>query len=716
MGKRSAPKGVPGTNRDIFRLSLVLITLITGVGVRFYHISYPHIATMDTGFFSGFAKNLATYGFIEQRFLPTRWFFADTGDRLYHISHPPLAHNGLALLFRIFGFHGAVYHVFNIVTVGLLGAIFLYLILAYKLNRNVAIWALVFWAIIPSGAYFERIHFMDGQASVMITMMLYFFFKFSEKPHLMYGIPLTFSCIMGVLFNWNFLFVLPFLVLYSLIIRKHVRLSLIITLFSILIGSSYMIISSIIRGNSGVPIDPGISSESSVMRYWVQYLAEKAYRYRDMLFSISFYRGMFGQFLVHFTMVSLIIPFLWIWAVRKENFAGKDISLKIVLPLLLASPLTIFFVVAPRTALMHLWTLHLILPAMATLFGIVMDHLISRRNLLARFLAVFVTGGLLFFSAPTIYRLHGLSEYHTVSVRAGRLISQFSDRARFAVAGNIDTLSAYTDIPVLEYTVIENTSKEYLKGENTKLPSFIVLQPVGVVVTDADPEALDKEFSQHGYHHWLRDPVNVWTNVQTENLFLLMDQYSIPPEADEDVRYRPEPCYLVSGDNLLRGFYHELPQGKIQETVFKDIDISEGLEELHFSVLVQGSSSNQIPPVHYKVELYDGNTRVILVAGELDSSLSLKHLSVDIRRFSGRKVDITFRSETGYDIDDGFLCWSEPRMLSKSFVARKTFRIGSRPDIYIDPFDGRGEARRSWGLGQAFAFWGLSYDVRNSAR
>ncbi len=696
MGKRPIAKGMLGIKGNILQIALVLIILAVGVGVRFYHISYPHIATQDTGFFSGFAKNLDTYGFVEQRFLPTFWFFADTGDRLYHISHPPLVHNTLGLLYRIFGYHGAVYHVYNIVTGGLLGAIFLYLLLAYKLNRNVAIWGLVVWAIIPSGAYFERIHFMDSQACVMITAMLYFFFKFSEKPRPMYGIPLALSCVIGVLSNWNFLFVLPFLILYSLIIRKCVRLSLIITLFSILIGLGYMIISSMIQGNSGVPIDPGISPELGVMRHWIDYIVDHAYG--NTLFSVYFYWRMFRQFVIHFTAVSLIIPFLWIWAVRKESFSGKNISLKIVLPLLLASPLIVFFIFGPGTAVGHLWTLHLLLPAMATLFGIVMYYLISRRNLWDRLLIVFVMGGLLFFSVPAIYRLHGLSKYHTVSVRAGRLISQFSEQARFAVAGNEDTLSAYTDIPVLCFAGRERITKDFLEGEKTKLPcypglslrqkpSFIVLNRVWVPVTDADSEAMDKEFSQYGYYHWLRDPVNIWTNVQTENLFLFMDQYSSTSEGDNEVSNQPSPCYLVSGDNLLRGFYHELTQSKRRETVFRGIDISEGLRELHFSVLVQGSSSKHIPQVHYAVLLYEGNTYHLMVEGDLESSLSLKHLSVDISKFSGRRIDVIFRSETEGDNNGSFLYWSEPRMVGEKFIPKKTFLVGPEPDIYRDnPF------------------------------
>lgn len=671
----------------LFYLLLFLLIITIGIVLRSYHLFYPIISTQDTGFIPAFAKNMAEYGIVKSSFLPIRNYFANTGIITYHSSHPPLVHIGLALSFMTFGVNEAVYRLFNILTGGVLSATFLYLLLSYKLNRKVAIWSVVFWAVIPSGAYFERMYSMHIQAISMIIMMLFFFFKFSENPRLIYGIPLGLSCLLGALTDTSFQFVFPLLIIYCFIKRSHIRLSLIVAGFSAVILCAYLIYSQLTFSTNG--IFSAISLSNTTVN-WLAYAKLKLEPYK--IFNVQYFARVYRLFLLHFTEISLIILGLSIFIVVRKTFNKDNFEWYITLPLLLIAPAVIYITLVAHNTLGHIWTLYWFLPALSCFFGISMDYCFSKNKWFYYLLGLSLVVALIIFAIPNFYKLHSPSDYKIANVRVGQLISIFSEEAQYALMDNYDTIAYYSDIPISEHRGRERIAEDYFKDDpknQEESPSFIVYNQSSFINRVQGKkrfhefEKFEEYLITQGYHPWLNNPIKGWTNVQTDRLFLFLDQYIIPDEASHDDNLKINDSYFVCKNNLLRGFFHMHKKGGTVKTIFKDIEITENIDKFFFSVIARYTFPyKKITPIHYKIELNNKNNHVILAEGMINSSQFPEHHSVDISKYSGQRFDFIFSSEVENSNKDIFLFWSEPRLISENFIPKKTFDICQQPDIY----------------------------------
>ena len=125
---------------------------------------------------------------------------------------------------------------------------------------------------------------------------------------------------------------------------------------------------------------PGVSSGAglgTILEFWTAYAETKL----DILqiSTAPYLKIIANRFFIHFTVISLIIPVLWLWTIYRDARAGKEIKFKIVLPLLLLSTGVVYIVLVPHNTRGHKWTLYWLLPTMSTVFGIAMDDLVNKQ-------------------------------------------------------------------------------------------------------------------------------------------------------------------------------------------------------------------------------------------------------------------------------------------------------------------------------------------------
>lgn len=678
---------------------LPIFIIILGLVVRFYHISYPFISTQDTGFIPTFSKNMLNNGMSKSHFLPVRNIneATDTTKHVqYHINHPSLTHVGLSLSYKLFGIGERVYRIFNILSGGLILAISLYLLLSYKINKIVGIWALLFWSIIPSGVYFERLFSMTMQSLAWMVAFLYLFFKYNDDKKVSTLILALLSIVCGALSDWHFQFIFPFLIAYCAINKKNLKSSIFFTIISALVLGAYLVYSQNIASGGGLT--------SSVTRDWWEYIQYKVEFQRgwweyirhkvefQKVFTIEYFLRVKRLYLLHFTETAPVIVIIGMIIIGKKTIIDNK-KQYISIPALLIAPGVFYLLTVPHNTMGHIWTLYMFLPGMAFLFGITNYTLFKKESsYLFKIVGIILIVAVMSMSIKTTLNLHQISDYHAANSRVGQLVSNIADRTQTVLVDNYDTVSFYINGPTKELISRDRITDTFLREKNYKKPSVVIfnqggsLDPVSANTNLLKYADVTKVLGAQGYHLWLNNPLLAWTNLNTENLFLLCDQHINREIAGINQKSKINYCYIICRNNILKGFVQEMTENQENTIVFRDVPINQSVDVIKFSLLSfnKPTPKGVVSMITTQINMELDKDIVLIGEEEIAVSRKPKHFSYNIKKYQGKIVNIMLTSMTNSkEARDIRIVWGEPRLEKNGTKFIKEFVVNENPDIYL---------------------------------
>ncbi len=664
--------------------------------IRCYHLNYPFIATQDSGMFPSFARNLAEYGLRAAAFLPVSSHFSD-GEMSHHIAHPPLAHISVALMFQALGIHEWVYRLFNIAS-GLLVGLFLYLLVAWKIGRRAALWALFFWSFIPSSAYFERMFTMNLQAEAASLAFLYFLLHYAETRSRRWLWPTALCCLLGVLSDWNFNFMFPGLLALGIIRRRYLGPVIASGVFCALLLVAFAAYAGLMKHDIA-----GFTWAVKGADYWTGYAKVKLNPWE--IFNPVYLKRIAGLFRLHFTSLGWLLPLGWLLALWSKRRQEEDSFWPLALPLILFSQALVYLVLVPANTYGHIWTLYWLSAPLAACFGILAARLGQSDLRPLRLLPPVLAAALVFLAIPTLARLHRPNLYYTANSRAGQVMARTADRSAYGLVDNHDTLAYYAGFSVFDMPGGRGHLPDLLDQERRsggRLPRVLALnqdyhRPGTWRIY---PPGMEKELLQRGYRPWLRRPVAAWRRPEPTRLYLLMDQFPLPSPSATAAELRGRGLYFLEGSRLLRGFYQEMNNGS-GSTIFQGLALPEGSYRFLASVFLAGDLSRQgRAEVTYRVRVGER----VVARGRLDPSHPQARVRVAMRPWSGRKIDLALEwSARGLSGPGLSLVWGEPRLLEAGFTPQPDFWVSREMKFFPERSMGGGEHPPD--LGAAAHFW-----------
>lgn len=660
--------------------------LVAAIVLRFHHVDYGFVTWQDTGFIAGFAKAMSLAGLWDVGFLSLRYYDVHTGTYTYYVNHPPLTHILVAVLFDIFGPREWAYRSFNLVVGGILGGVFLYRLANEKLGREVAIGALMFWAIAPSTAYFERMFSMSMEALTFMIILTFYFFREDGSPGGWNRIWLFVAAVLGPLFDWHFSFIYVPLFIYCLFDRRR---------FPVLIGAgmatgavtvAYMVYSAgVVAGATSV----SEFLDATLIR-WKSYIVGKVELDKSVFDIVRYLKIIFVRFELHFTKLGVGLVAIWAAVVAFRARRGTMTRWELVIPAILLGPGVIYFVLVPHNTRGHMWTLYFLWPVVAVMFGTVFGAALKLRpRSLGVGLAAGLAAVLVGWSLPIFSALHGLSPYHLANTRTGQVLDIQRDKIRFYAVENQDTFMFYTNVIPSEINGRRNIGRWLAAREKRKLPlpdAIIFNQGYRPMIF---PESADRlarldedygrQMARYGYRATLLRPAPVWTRKPFDDMFLVMDQYKVPAGIAAGRSDQPRLATFMSGGRVLRGIYQAHGGPGHIETKFHDFSVPAGVDALRMTLLLMGGAKG----LRYEVELAAADGTRVTRSGSLNNG-GFRRLDIPARRFRGKVATLTVRSELREGLAGAYFYVAEPRLQSTNLDPENTFVVNPDADIYRD--------------------------------
>ncbi len=669
-------------NESVIKKLIFVLLLITGLSLRFHNISYPLILTQDTGYIPTFAKNLSQTDISENKLIPVRNYYKDTGHIEFHQAHPSMTHNLLSIMFRTFGVKESVYRIFNIVTGGVVGIFALFMLLRMFLGDNTALGALFFWAIIPSSSYFERMFSMTMQAYSMILLFLYLFFRYFKDRSRLNRILLISASVTGPLFDWHYLFIYLFLFIYALKKREYLKMTILTGGISGLMLGMYLL-----HSNISVYTEKVLSVSNISEGWWWEYIKIKFGLFK--IFNMEYSGRVWKLFTIHYTKWMVVIFIIWLCFVLYKTLIKKEKLNNLFLMLyLLFSPGIFYIAMVPHNTIGHIWTLYCLWPSLALIFGSLTAFILKSRKLLGIAGVLIISLPLIYFSSGYFTHLHKISEYHLINTRIGNICSIYAGDDTYLYAENYDTLSFYTDMPVKGAVGNYGYMTEVLKKRGDK-PTFVTLNQKGYINLNIVENSNKSEkfiklndfLKEYGFRLWLKSPAYVWTNFDTSDNYFIMDQYTVPfSMVRNDSSLHLKDCFAVGNGKLMRGIYQEM--GNKRATVTRFMGIKTGDYNLFSFSAVNGGKGDKID-TSYRVEVEHNGKTDTIYKNSMASDEEYVNISVDISAYKAKQVNIVLVAEATDNKNRSFY-WLEPRLEKKESKRKFRFRLKSRPDIYID--------------------------------
>jgi hypothetical protein len=624
--------------------------------------------------YPAFCRNLAEYGILRAWFLPIISFLERPEMLWHHVAHPPLTHLGVALLFQLFGPSEAVYRLFNLLTGGLVMAVFLYLLARRWLGRRAALWALAFWAFIPSAAYFERMYSMSMQAYALGLALYYFFLRRVEEPKGGWGVPLYLVCLVGPLVDWQFDFAFGGLLLFCLVRRGPWRLWLRATALAAGVTLAYFAYSALVQTHPPLAGEPRTGTG---LAYWISYALNRLNPLR--VFSLAYFQRLGEMFALNFTVAGWLVPVLWVLGLWR----GKGgFHWGLWLPLLCLVPGGAYLILVPHDTWGHVWTLYGTMSFLALAFGVGMDRLLAREGWWPRLVATGLAGLLFALAIPTLVLLHRPSSYLVGNVRLGKLVSEAADRSQYGLVENHDTLDFYAGLSNFDVVARPSLVRE-LEGWRRrldKLPAIVALNQAYLPWRWPAPwgrqeltEQLSRDLAPFGYRLWLRRPFPVWSREPRSLPWFILDQF---PPTQEGPLSPSTIVYFVDGPRLLRGFLQKVRGGQ-GTTVFRGLTLPARRCVLRAWVRL-GEARQELDRtwrLSWLVEAKDEGGNVLRVTGRLTPDRPQAEVSLDLTPFAGKRVDLAFSWQAPPTPAPLHLFWGEPRLVDPVRPLRAEYRL-----------------------------------------
>ncbi len=391
--------------------------LLAALFLLAYQITLPYGKLLEHGTLEIRARNFLQEGFLPLRFLPTRNLIG--GRPNFYLNHPPLFVNFLALVLKTLG--DSELSARTSVIIFSLGSVFLlYLIVLRETSVKSALWTALLAVLFPVFFYYGRVVNYEPAALFCSLLVIRLYLSASTENSRYPRGALFAAVILGGLSGWAFYFTPPALLLYALL-RKH---KILLSLGTVLIAAiTFLFLAGfyhLAAGRWGGPLTVfgGVSRETALWlnpRFY-RVLAERAGRSFTYL----------GPFLAAGGAI-LILGNL-----RKRP--DRKIFALSCLFLVSGAGLVI---AAPKDVFNHDWGLFMLIPAAAFLSA----QFLCRLRPAIRVLPVSV---LVILSAVQFKSFHGT--FSASHFRAGKMIR---DRSRPG-----DTLLAVRGTPLAYYAGI----------------------------------------------------------------------------------------------------------------------------------------------------------------------------------------------------------------------------------------------------------------------
>ena len=683
--------------------------LLVGAGLllRLYHVEQPFISVQDSGMYPAFCRNLAEYGILRAWFLPIISFLDRPEMLWHHVAHPPLTHLCVALLFQHFGPSEVVYRLFNLFTGGLVMAVFLYLLARRWLGGRAALWALAFWAFIPSAAYFERVYTMSMQAYALGLGLYYFFLRRVEEPDGRWTLPLYLVCVVGPLVDWQFDFAFGGLLLFCLVRRGPWRLWWRVTLLSAGVTLAYFAYSALVR--SYPPLSP---QSDHGLAFWISYALDRLNPFQVL--SWDYLRRLAEVCGLHFTVAGWLVPGLWLAGLLGRS-GNRGFSWRLWLPVMCMVPGMAYLVLVPYDTWNHVWTPYGLMPAAALAFGVGVDRLLARGRWWPRVLLAGVVGVLVLLAAPTLNLLHRPFAYLVGNTRLGHLVAEFADRSQYGLVENHDNIDFYAGLSSFDMAS-DMASLRKLPAQLAVWRQRMGSLPVVVALNQAylpwrwpAPwgrqeiiRRLDRELAPLGYRPWLRRPFPAWVRGGLPRHHFVLEQYH---PAGEAVPLPPgRLAWWVDGSRLLRAFRQEV-RGGHGATTFRGVEVPAGRWELRAWLSLLAPPRDSSWRLRYRLEVRDQKDRLLAAGrGELGGGRRRARVRLPLDLPATEHLTLVFAWQAPPAGGKTSLLWGEPRLVDPGRPLRGD---------YGPPRGGRWFSDREIlpgspgpvGLGAARAFW-----------
>lgn len=349
--------------KKIFNCLPILSILILATAIRSYEIASPIGKPWESGWMDILGRNHYILGFAQTQFLPVLSTYH--GELIFYIHHPPLFPVLVGLSYYIFGLYEysarLVPIFFSVLTI-----FFLYLLIRDLFNKEIAIICSFLLAVIPLSGYFGRIVSNEVQCVFFIVLTIWAVFQWEKSQNRIFQYILFFSLTCGILTDWQFLFLLPWLVLYLIFIKHDYFTSIIIGTISFFLIFILLYIMSIHDGYSYMNI--GVVSQYSDRS-----------RIFDFLTDLNFYQLVWCRVYRFITPIPIFLFLLGIYA-SLTSVIKKAISMtdeKILIPCLFLGQNLMYFLLFPQAFFIHDTELYYFSPLICILAAVGLSWLIK---------------------------------------------------------------------------------------------------------------------------------------------------------------------------------------------------------------------------------------------------------------------------------------------------------------------------------------------------
>jgi len=438
-------------NRNVTIFSAIILVSFL---IRAYNIEKPLIGYFDGPLFATIARNYLRFGYVS-----TSFGMVDNimdGNFHYYANHPPMLGIMVSMAFKLLGINTWSGRIVPILfSVG--SIVILYIFTKKIWGVEVAEISAFLVAIMPISSYFGKVINYEPVVLFFVLLSIYSFFMVTKWNKKLFLLPLGASIIIGGLVDYPFFYVVPTLLIYSIVTKNKymMKYSIYVTLLAISVFLLFLYFTKILIGHTDFLFQQG------------------AYRSQmfDYLFTYSFLNTIFNRILNWFTPVLILLSSIWFLISVKEKSSKKNLFVKGALEeektILL---LSLFFfgilniIIFSEGAYFHpFWTFYLI-PFVSISSAIVINK-INIKMIKVLILVVF-----LFSSLNSLESYNLINDYEGHAL--GKLINDYSYNDTIFIDDSGTIVRYYADRPSVSIISFSDSynAKEIISQYN---PEFI---------------------------------------------------------------------------------------------------------------------------------------------------------------------------------------------------------------------------------------------------
>ncbi|MBN1252322.1 MAG: glycosyltransferase family 39 protein, partial [Bacteroidales bacterium] len=201
---------------------ILLLIIFGSVLLKVIKITEPFSISWDIAFQGYIAQNHYLHGLANNHFSNVIGY-NDLGN-IYHLKHPPLIQILIYFSYLIFGISEFSVRIVPIVF-STLSLILLYLIIQEVWhNKKLSNLTVFFFAIIPMSSWFGRVANFQAFVLAFCLLTIYTFLKFKKYRSWTFILFILAICA-GCLSDWSYYFVIPGLLLFSILTKQKIKLA-----------------------------------------------------------------------------------------------------------------------------------------------------------------------------------------------------------------------------------------------------------------------------------------------------------------------------------------------------------------------------------------------------------------------------------------------------------------------------------------------------------